>query len=111
MIKGIGCDITSNKRFFEKKDLLINKILSENEIIRYNSYTSDSAKVCFLGGRFAAKEAIFKATNKNVLMKDIDIINDEFGKPIVKMDIEGVIHLSISHENDFSIAYVIYEIG
>ena len=66
-------------------------------------------------GRFAAKEAIFKALSEcldnkfEVEWKDIEIVNDNAGKPMVNLygkfaDIECKIDVSISHITDIAIA-------
>lgn len=106
MIKGIGVDITDNRRM---NDQIAKRILSDEELIRYNSFENDEARKCYLGARFAAKEAIFKATNIMIPFKEISILNNESGAPYVKLPIDAIIHISLSHEKDYSIAYVIYE--
>lgn len=103
MIKGIGCDIVENKRIKLK---IAKKILTSNELIFFNDINSEKRKIEFLASRFAAKEAIIKATNNKVDMKEIEVSNLNSGKPI--SNILGV-HLSISHEDNYSIAYAIYE--
>lgn len=67
--------------------------------------------------RFSAKEAIFKAISldlKNkydIEWKDIEILNDESGRPyvnILKQDIEiNSIDISISHCKEYAVASVI----
>lgn len=67
--------------------------------------------------RFSAKEAIFKAISldlKNkydIDWKDIEILNDESGRPyvnILKQDIEiNSIDISISHCKEYAVASVI----
>ena len=65
--------------------------------------------------RFAAKEAIFKAISKNInntsnwLWKNIEIYNDEKGRPIAdisKLEIKKIISqdLSISHIENYAMA-------
>jgi holo-[acyl-carrier protein] synthase len=89
-IKGIGCDILELNRF--KKALkrkgkeMLNRLLTKNE----QSY-------CFkfkdpyphLAVRFAGKEAIVKALGvgfgKDLGFLDIEILNDNNGKPLVKI--------------------------
>lgn len=106
MIKGIGVDITDNRRMNDK---IAKRILSDEELVRYNSYENEESRKCYLGSRFAAKEAIFKATNILIPFKNISILNGESGAPYAKLPIDGVIHISLSHEKEYSIAYVIYE--
>ena len=67
--------------------------------------------------RFSAKEAIFKAISldlKNkydIDWKDIEILNDESGRPyvnILKQDIEiNSIDISISHCKEYAVASVV----
>ena len=62
----------------------------------------------FLAGRFSAKEAVVKALDVPKLVKDIEILNDENGKPYCTL--EGYkIHISISHETEYSCAYALCE--
>lgn len=74
----------------------------------------------FLGGRFAAKEAFFKAISAysgiELEFCDIEIINDSTGKPELKFTKhepmftqEDTIWLSISHHREYAVAQVIIE--
>ena len=108
MIKGIGTDIVDNMRFSDP-DKFIKKILSEKEIERYNKISSIDSKRCYIGVRFAAKEALYKA-GLIYTFNQISILNKENGAPFVEApNIDGIIHISLSHEKQYSIAYVIYE--
>ena len=116
MIIGIGVDLVELKRLEEMtSDKFLLRVLNEEELTIYEGMTSKKAKLSFLGGRFAAKEALFKAISKgpgHTNYKDFSILNDENGKPIVKTSFfknQEMIHLSISHENTYAIAYVIIE--
>ena len=90
-------------------------------------YTNNEIKYCeskginkyqSFAGRFAAKEAIFKAissalSNKySVNWTDIEIINDSNGRPCVHLNINCIkdIDISISHIKDFAIASAIVTI-
>ena len=89
-IFGIGTDIVNIKRM--KKTLKNNnsnfrkRIFSKNEIIycekRKNPFS-------FYAKRFAAKEALSKALGtgirKGINFKDIEILNDKFGKPYIQL--------------------------
>lgn len=107
-IKGIGIDIVEIKRLNNLKS----RVLSIKELEFYDSITDELRKATFLGGRFAAKEAIFKAVSKSnipVNYKDIVILNDENGKPFVEShpfsNVE--IMISISHTNEYAVAQAI----
>jgi len=65
-----------------------------------------------LAGRFAAKEAVFKAVgNQRIGFKDICITNDKHGRPSCKVlnnKAKGIIiHISISHVKNYAVAHAI----
>src|SRR5580698_8865508 len=64
-------------------------------------------------GRFAAKEAIFKAMgNPHLSWHDITIINDADGKPVCHYKDTAFKHrllISISHSRDYAVASAIVE--
>lgn len=118
MIKGIGIDLVELSRLKDKDERFIQRILSNQEYAFYTSITDDCRKLTYLGGRFAAKEALFKAVSKGsgkINYKDFVILNNEDGKPMVVSQPEILnhvtIHLSISHTDSHAIAYVILEIN
>ena len=86
---GIGVDIIENSRFKKliKNQSFIKRIFNEIEI--FNSKKNNS-KINYFSKRFAAKEALMKAIGtgfrKGVNFKDIYIVNDKFGKPIIKLN-------------------------
>ena len=108
MILGIGTDIESIKRFKEssKKEHFFNLVFSDTEINYCNQKKEPYAS---FAGKFCGKEAVIKALNKKVSMKDIEITNLESGK--IKVLINGKedkkIKCSISHTKDYAIAFVI----
>jgi len=89
-IFGIGTDIVNIKRKeksikrYDKK--FKKRIFSDNEII-YCEKKKDPA--AFYAKRFAAKEALSKALGtgirKGIDFKNIEISNDRFGKPSIKL--------------------------
>ena len=124
-ILGIGVDIIKNSRIkiSIKKKKFIERIYSKKEI-KISKLTSDRS--IYYAKRFAAKESFAKATGygirKNLNFKDIEVLNDEYGKPYFfksKKIIELVykkfktkkfdIFLSISDEEDYSIAFTILQ--
>lgn len=108
MIKGIGCDIVEKKRLLNNYEKIALKILSKKELELFNSKKGDN-KISFLAGRFAGKEALIKALSpniKNLKWQDIEILNDDFGKPYINF---SNTFISISHERDYAIAYVIID--
>ena len=78
----------------------------------YLDITSESRKLEYLASRFAAKEAIIKAINKEKLSfsyKDVSILNDNNGAPFVKFNfnVDFDILISLSHSDVNSIAFAI----
>lgn len=104
MIKGIGVDICNLNRL-KNMDHLANKILHEKELALYQDKKTIQAKKEFLGGRFAVKEAFFKACGI-VPYKSICCLNDTQGKPYI---LNETCHVSISHEKDYVIAFIVAE--
>ena len=124
-ILGIGVDIIENNRIKNsiKNSNFINRIYSSKElklsIISRN-------KVNYFSKRFAAKEAFAKALGtgfrNDLNFKDIEIMNDKFGKPYYSKTkkITQIIRkefkvksfncfLSISDENNYSTAFTIIQ--
>lgn len=103
MIIGVGTDIVDIKRI----NLDISKkILTKSEMELFLSLT-DIRKPEWLAGRFAAKEAIFKALDIDIPINKIEVLYDGY-KPICNI-LGYKIHISISHEKDYAIAYCIVE--
>ncbi len=103
MIIGIGTDIIKNERV---KPNIAKRILTKREYSVYEQ-KNDSLKNEYLASRFAAKEAIVKATNKQYTVNQIEILNTDSGKPYCT-NILGI-ELSISHEQEYSVAFAIYQ--
>ena len=125
MILGIGTDIINNERIkkvlykynnrFKQRCFTIKEInKSENRINTVNSYAK----------RYAAKEACAKALGtglaRGVFWKDIEVQNDKFGKPKIKLHNNALkflkkitknddcsIEVSLSDEKKYAIANVI----
>ncbi len=107
MIRGIGVDIVDLDRIVIDNDFY-KKILTEREQKIFISL-SEIRKKEFLGGRFAAKEAYAKALKTGIGLTgfhSIEVLNDENGAPFIN---EKNVHVSISHEKKYAIAYVIIE--
>jgi holo-[acyl-carrier protein] synthase len=106
MVKGVGIDVVETERIahaMEKEGFLV-RILTENE-------RKQSPALGSVAGRWAAKEAIAKALGGHLGWHDVEIGNDEHGRPIVKFrrEIDGRVHLSISHEKGIAAAVAIWE--
>jgi len=123
MIIGIGCDIIKVERIqnaITKKSCFCEKLFTPAEI-EYCSRKANSAQS--FAARFAAKEAVMKALGTGwdgkVNWLDIEVINSASGAPSIKLtggakemaDELKVknIFLSLAHEKDFALAYIILE--
>lgn len=99
---GVGIDIVTIEKM-ELNDSFIAKILSCNEILILNNKKNSQAKKAFLAGRWAVKEAIFKASNQKINFNQIDIGYDISNKPCW-LNNSARWFLSISHNEDTAIA-------
>ncbi|MCR6109414.1 holo-ACP synthase [Bacillus sp. A301a_S52] len=119
MIIGIGLDVVEIKRIdatYNRKETFAERILTGKEYKLFTSL-SHTRKVEFLAGRFAAKEAYAKAIGTGIgshlSFKDLEIIPDQVGKPILtdlkRTEKKFNIHLSITHTKEFAAAQVIIE--
>lgn len=122
MILGIGTDIIEIDRIgkaIEKTPKFIEKTFTDKEI---ELFKSKFMKVETIAGNFAAKEAISKAIGsgfRGFNFRDLEILRDELGKPIVNIsdkvksllgNKEVIFHISISHNRSCAIAFVTMEV-
>ncbi|MCU1410912.1 MAG: holo-ACP synthase [Rhodoglobus sp.] len=120
MIVGIGVDVVDIARFERgliRTPALKQRLFAESEQVR------DGAPMPLrsLAGRFAAKEALIKALGDStgVTWHDMRVVSDALGNPGFELyastksiaDARGItaIHLSMSHDAGFAIAYVVAE--
>ena len=125
-ILGIGVDIVQNKRIriLLRNKNFIKRTFGKNEI---RISKKNVNKTNYFAKRFSAKEALAKALGtglrNNLNFKDIEILNDKLGKPYYfkSNKINKIIYtrfkirkfdlfLSISDENDYSIAFTILQV-
>jgi len=113
MIIGTGVDITEVGRIKQAHEKwgedFLRRVFTEKEIKNAKTKTSFYQH---LAGRFAAKEAIFKAAgDKELSWQDIQIHNDPEGKPIcLFLNGRGKninVHISISHVKTYAVANAI----
>lgn len=120
MIHGIGTDIIEVKRIEQAiqryGQRFLDRLFSQSEQ-DYCSRHRDHAR--HYAGRFAAKEAIVKALGTgfgdNISWLDIEITNDEHGKPHVILSDKvkeaynfPQLLLSISHCREYATAFAIW---
>jgi holo-[acyl-carrier protein] synthase len=110
MIDGVGIDVVSIEKF--------RSLVNDEFILRYFSENERSLRIEKLAGRFAAKEALFKALDVQELFRwdDVEVILELNGSPkfnfknhLAHYAQDKNIHLSISHSNHDAIAVVIIE--
>ena len=122
MILGIGIDITEIKKIKENIRSLAfqQKVFTPAELKAVDRFKN---KAEHLAGKFAAKEALMKAIGagiwQEVWFSQIEVLNDEVGKPYIKVRGEAEkrikesgsekIHVSISHSGGMAVAVVILE--
>ncbi len=121
MIVGLGIDLVKIDRIEKLVDTwdkkFLNKIYTKEEI-QYCSRHKRSAQ--HYASTFAVKEAFIKAHGRgNINFKDIEVIRGKTGKPKINLynnakDIiqnKSIIniHVTITHDADYSVAAVILE--
>ncbi len=122
-IIGNGVDIIKNSRIEKliKNPKFVSRIFSKNEI---NDSKKIKNKTNFFAKRFAAKEAFVKSIGiglrKGINFNDIYVKNNKLGKPTISFNnkVKKIlnkkfksgrfnVHVSLSDEKQYSIAYVI----
>ena len=124
MIFGIGCDIVYVSRLQKwiKNPDIIKRFFNPKETA---SEPMSEQRLCeHYAVRFATKEAFSKALGTGLRgfeLTDVHVENDENGRPELLLEnkaeelAEGLcgkgyrIHLSLSHEKEYALAYVVIE--
>ena len=131
MIKGIGTDLTDQRRiqraFNRFGDRFVAKVLciAEIDVFRahHKSMGSDRKRVAYLAKQFAAKEAVVKAMGtgfrQGITMRQIEIKRQSTGAPAVRLHDRAlrratelgvsVWSISLSDDGDYSLAFVTAE--
>lgn len=122
MIRSIGVDMVSRARVAGSVERFgskfINRILADPERRRFDQLSGD--QVGYLARRFAGKEAVAKALGtgmrQGVSFRQICIRKRTDGSPWVELKGAALtklgndrIHISLSDERDYAIAWVVIE--
>ena len=107
MIKGVGTDIVKIQRIENMAkhygDKFLKRVYSEEEILYTKKFKNPFEH---LAGKFAAKEAVIKASGIKLPLNQIEILNEDSEKPYTKIK---NVKISISHEKEYAIAIAICE--
>lgn len=114
MILGTGIDIIEIDRIQKAVErwgeAFLNYVFTPAEIEMGEKYQFPYS---YYAGRFAAKEAIFKAMGiAHLSWQELTIINDTDGKPVChcrNSDFKHHLTVSISHSRDYAVASAIVE--
>ncbi len=98
-------------------DRFVQRVFTENEIAYCQAKSTAAAS---FAARFATKEAVFKATGIGLDLgmhwRDVEVINDERGRPSVLLHREAArrlqgkaVHLSLTHTDHQAIAMVVVD--
>ena len=111
---GIGVDIVEFDRIKALKNRVkfVDKILSTNEKAVYATFKNEKRQLEYLAGRFAVKEALYKAApdlcaGKN--FTDFSILNHKTGAPYVAEPVLTKVMITLSHSENYVVAFVLYE--
>ena len=122
MIAGIGTDIAEVKRFerWIKNPEMLERFFNEKE---QSTATSEAARCQHYAVRFAAKEAFSKALGTGISgfnLKEVYITNNSEGKPLLNIEGKALALMkerlgeckalvSLSHEKEYAIAFVVLD--
>lgn len=124
MISGIGIDIIEvariEKQLGRVQERFLRRLFTDREIAYCNR---KRFQALHFAARFAAKEACLKAMgtglSAGISWKDVEILNDEAGKPSVRLGGRAkalaeergfrVVHVSMTHVKDIAAAVVVIE--
>ncbi len=111
MIVGLGCDIINVERLLKSTLDLVHfadRILGANEQTEISDQTngkviSKQKYACILAKHFAAKEAFVKALGTgfrfNIYLKDIEVLHNKLGQPILRINGNAREILQENHKN------------
>jgi len=114
----VGCDIIEVERIRKsvQDENFRTRVFTEKELEYCNS-KGEKTKYQHYAARFAGKEAVFKAISNllndkyDIGWKDIEILNDENGRPIAEINDSKYknyeIDISLSHIKEYAMATAI----
>ena len=119
MIKGIGCDIIRAERLARPLESahFVERIYTEAE---RKLLEAPGTRLMTAAGRWAAKEAVAKALGVGITgcpPENVSVERSASGAPVVRLSGAAAallapgdrIHLSISHDGDYAMAYAVWE--
>lgn len=116
MIKGIGVDMVELSGIKDlMSDKFIDHVLSTEEKKMFENIPVEETKLSYIGGIFAAKEALFKALKSDKitgLYRDVSILQKESGTSYIVSDLIDPslnVHVTISHTDNYTVAFVVIE--
>lgn len=108
-------EISRIKKVIEtNEDRFLNRMYTDSEILY--SESKKSQKYQHYAARFAAKEAVYKVISDKIdldkfMWKDIEVVKENSGKPMIKIhiDVKGLkdIDISLSHCREYAVATVV----
>lgn len=123
MIVGVGVDLVKISRIRAAAERWGDRFLTRVFTEREQTYARRRREPApHLAGRFAVKEAVFKALGVGwrlgVRWREVEVVNNAQGKPelVLTGQTKGlsetlgvtVMHVSLSHDSDYAIAEVIF---
>jgi len=132
MILGLGCDIVQISRF-KKNEAFLQKFIKKyfsvkekEELLQKKQALETEGLILAVATRFAAKEAVAKALGSGfrngITMKDIEILHDDLGRPLVNLYNAALarayfvsqnqnfkFHISLSNEREYVNAVAVIE--
>lgn len=127
MIIGLGCDVVNIERLNKSREFVerfMQRILGEHEFSEIKKITDSQSLICSLAKRYAAKEAFVKALGtgfrNGIYLRDIEVLHNDLGKPVLKVNgiaktllsVNGdnvSVHVSLSDDYPYAQAVVIIE--
>ncbi len=120
-VMGIGIDMADTRLFAQElrrtSSPMLEDVFSPEERRQATEGSVPAHEI--LAGKFAAKEALYKAFGGTVSWEEItgcEVVHDSLGRPFFRLTENLLstrnmkIHLSISHENGMAIAMVVLEV-